>query len=130
MDQERWTTFCCNPFGRAKHSRQKKNLRPVLPWMREKPPSLPLKAKVCDDCRKKLTMAPLPRSESEEVVESSEEVVESGEEDNASSEQEEVFYQQESLQPLNQCLTAIGETPIAKKEATTSQISQTEAEEN
>ena len=61
-------------------------------------------------------MAPLPRSESEEVVESSEEeVVESGEEDNASSEHEEVFYQQESLQPLNQCLTAIGETPIAKK---------------
>ena len=71
---------------------------------------------MCDDCRKKLTMAPLPRSESEEVVKSSEEeVVESGEEDNASSEHEEVFYQQESLQPLNQCLTAIGETPIAKK---------------
>ena len=83
--------------------------------MCEKLLSLPPKAKVCDDCRKKLTMAPLPRPESEEVVKSSEEeVVESGEEDNASSEHE-VFYQQESLQPLNQCLTAIGETPIAKK---------------
>ena len=51
-------------------------------------------------------MAPLPRSESEDVESSEEEVVESGEEDNASSEHEEVFYQQESLQSLNQCLTA------------------------
>ena len=77
--------------------------------MREKLPSLPLKAKVCDDCKtKKKSVAPLPRSESEEVVES-------GEEDSANSEYEEIFYQQESLQPLNQCLTAIGETPIAKK---------------
>ena len=108
MDQQRWATFCRNPFGRAQHFCQKKNLRPVLPWMREKLPSLPLKAKVCDDCRKKLTVVPLPRSESEEVLESSEE-------DSASCEGEEVFYQQESLQPVNQCLTAIGETPIAKK---------------
>ena len=76
----------------------KKNLQPILPWMCEKLPSLSLKAKMCDNCRKKLTMAPLPRSELEEVVESSEEeVVESGEEDNACSEHEEVFYQQESL---------------------------------
>lgn len=76
--------------------------------MCEKLPSLPLKGKVRDGCRKQLTMAPLPRSESEEVIKS-------GEEDGASSEGEEVFHQQESLQPVNQCLTAIGETHIAKK---------------
>ena len=53
-------------------------------------------------------MAPLPRFESEEVVKSSEE-------DGASSEREEAFYQQESLQTVDQCFTAIGETSIAKK---------------
>ena len=55
----------------------------------------------------------------------SEEVVESGVEDSASSEHEEVFY----LQPFDQCLTAIGETPIAKKKLQQIEYRKTEAEE-
>ena len=77
--------------------------------MCEKLPSLSLKAKVCDDCRKMLAKTPLPRSESEEMIESSQE------DSDASSEREEVYYQHELLQPVNQCLSAIGETPILKK---------------
>ena len=55
-------------------------------------------------------------------------MIESSQEDSdASSEREEVFYQHEFLQPMNQCLSAIGETPILKKKlATTCQISKTE----
>ena len=33
MERQHWATFCCrNPFGRVKHSSQKKNLRPVY-WL-------------------------------------------------------------------------------------------------
>ncbi len=86
-----WGTFCCNPFGKAKHSCQKKNLRPVLPWMCEKLPSLLLKDKVCDDCRKKLAKT----SESVVMFESSQEG------GGASSESEELFHQHESLEPIS-----------------------------
>ena len=62
-------------------------------------------AKVCDDCKMK---TPLPSSESVETFESSQEG------GDASSDHE-VLHQLESLEPINQCLSVIGETPIAKK---------------
>ena len=90
--------------------------------MCEKLPSLPLKGKVRDGCRKQLTMAPLPRSESEEVIKS-------GEEDGASSEGEEVFHQQESLQPES-VFDCHWRDTYCQKEAITIKISQTEGEKN
>ena len=108
MDQPQWMNVCCNPFGKAKHSHVRKNLRPVLPWMCEKLSSLTLGAKVCDACRKKLAQVPVARSESTDQFESSQE-------DAGASSQEEVSYEHESLESINQCLSAIGETPVVKK---------------
>ena len=108
MDQPKWANVCCNPFGKAKHSYMRNNLRPVLPWMCEKLSSLTLGAKVCDTCRKKLTQVPIARPESTDQFESSLD-------DAGASSQEEVSYQQESLESINQCLSAIGETPVVKK---------------
>ena len=90
----------------------KKNLRPVLPWMCEKLPSLTLGAKICDNCRKKLAQISEPVSAPEEHGSN-----ESGQDDPSASSQveEDVFCAQESLDPINQCLGAIGETPIVRK---------------
>ena len=52
MAQKQWTNSCCNPFNNLRH--KKTSLRPVLPWMCEKIPTLTLKQKICDSCRKKL----------------------------------------------------------------------------
>ncbi len=108
MDQ--WASVCCNPFGKAKHSHMRKNLRPVVPWMCEKLPSLSLRAKVCDACRKKLAQVTEARAESPDQFESSQEDA------GASSQlEEDVSYQHKSLESINQCLSAIGETPVVKK---------------
>ena len=53
---------CCNPFGKPKHSSQRKNLRDALPWMRERVPSIPLGAKICDECRKRIGKLPIPET--------------------------------------------------------------------
>ena len=110
MAQPPWASACCNPFRKPNHSSERKNLRPVLPWMCEKIPSLILGAKMCDDCRKKVAKLPAPEAESEAPLESSEEA-------NASSYSlcEELRSPYESLESGNQCLTALGETPIVKK---------------
>ena len=52
MAEKQWTNSCCNPFNNPRH--KKTSLRPVLPWMCEKIPTLTLKQKICDSCRKKL----------------------------------------------------------------------------
>ncbi len=67
MDLPQWKTACCNPFEKPKHP-SKKNLRPVLPWMCERLPSLTLGAKICDDCRKKLVQIAVPVSAPEELA--------------------------------------------------------------
>jgi hypothetical protein len=51
---------CCNPLGKPNHSSQRKNLRDVLPWMRERVPSIPVGAKMCDGCRKCVRKLPIP----------------------------------------------------------------------
>ena len=110
MAQLQWTSACCNPFNKPGHSPKKRNLRPVLSWMCEKVPSLTLGAKICDDCRKKEASIPTPEAKSETPLESSEEACAS-----SHSLYEEVYSQHLSLEPVNQCLSAIGETPIVKK---------------
>ena len=39
--------------------RKKKNMRPILPWMLEKFPSLTRGGKICDSCRKQLAQIPV-----------------------------------------------------------------------
>ena len=75
MAQKLWATECCNPFGKAKHSHIRKNLRPVLPWMCKKLSSLSLE--VCDACRKELSRVPIAATESADLFESSEDVASS-----------------------------------------------------
>jgi len=100
MEQVQWMNVCCNPFNKTGHSSKKKNLRPVLPWMLEKIPSLVPGAKVCDSCRKELAQLE----------------VESDPFNNSSNELDSTYIcQQESLKSVNECLQAIGETPIIKK---------------
>ena len=110
MAQLPWTSACCNPFSKPKHSSKRKNLRPVLQWMCEKVPSLTLGAKICDDCRKKVASIPTPEAESEIPLESSEEACAS-----SHSVYEEECSPHASLEPVNQCLNALGETPIVEK---------------
>ena len=100
MDYPKWQNACCNPFAKATHSKKSK-LRSVLPWMCEKMSTLTLEDKICDNCRKKL-------ADMSSATESSEEDVEVGGTEN-------VLQEEESLDPFNQCLSAIGETPVVKK---------------
>lgn len=46
-------TKCCRPLGGGKCS---KSLRNVLPWMQQKNPTLNLNQKICDSCRKALSL--------------------------------------------------------------------------
>ena len=69
-------------------------------WMLEKIPSLVPGAKICDSCRKELAQLE----------------VESDPFNNSSNELDSTYIcQQESLKSVNECLQAIGETPINKK---------------
>ena len=97
MNQVQWMNICCNPFNKVGHSSKKKNLRPVLPWMIEKFPFLVPEAKICDSCRKQLTVESNPDNDSGDEIDSS------------------YVCQQESLKSINHCLQAIGETPVSKK---------------
>ena len=101
MDHPKWKSVCCNPLNKDRHSHRRTNLRPVLPWMCEKVPSLSLGAKVCDACRKELALLPTESSQEDDTADS--------------NSQEEVSYPNDSLDTLNQCLSAIGETPVIKK---------------
>ena len=55
MEQVQWANVCCK-FNKPGHLyiRKKKNLRPILPWMLEKFPSLTRGGKIGDSCRKQL----------------------------------------------------------------------------
>ena len=104
MDQSKWANICCNPFSKAQHSSKRKNLRPVVPWMCEKLPSLTIGDKICDDCRKKFTKLSMPRTKSSQESACA-----------STASEEKVLHQQGSLESVNQCLTTIGESPIMKK---------------
>ena len=115
MDKPKWQNKCCNPFAKPHHLK-KSNLRPVLQWMCEKLPTLTVGDKICAGCRIELAKIPVAEVNSTESIESGEcSLIESALESGACSLQEDAFQKQESLKSLNQCLAAIGETPIAKK---------------
>ena len=78
--------------------------------MYEKLPSLTLGANICDDCKEKIAKLPTPEPESEAPVESSEEAYAS-----TYSLSGELCSPRESVESVNQCLIALGETPIVKK---------------
>ena len=91
---------CCNPFKKTGHS-SKKNLRPVLPWMLEKIPSLIPGTEICDSCRKaelaQLAVESNPLDDQYDELDSS------------------YVCQQDTLKSINECLKSIGETPVLKK---------------
>ena len=99
MDYPTWKNTCCNPFAKPRHSKRSK-LRPVLPWMCEKKSTLTLDDKICDDCRKKLATMPS---------------IESSQEDGEVDAESDVFEKEVSLESLNTCLRAMGETPVVKE---------------
>ena len=109
MAEAPWASTCCNPFGKPKRS-SKRNLCPVLSWMYEKLPSLTFGAKICNDCRKKIAKLPTPEPESETPVGLSEEAYAS-----TYSLSGELCSPHESVESVNQCLIALGETLIVKK---------------
>ena len=113
MDKPKWKKTCCNPFHQPNHSK-KSNLRHVLSWMCEKQPNLTLDDKICDDCRKKLAKLPVLSAEVEST-DSESQGWESQDVGESSQLEESALHQQESVESLNQCLSAIGETPITKK---------------
>ena len=96
MEQVQWANVCCNPFNKPGHSYKKKNLRPILPWMLEKFPSLTQGGKICDRCRKQLAVESNLDESCDDDVDSS------------------YACQQDQLESINECLKAIGETPVVK----------------
>ena len=66
-------------------------------WMIEKFPLLVPEAKICNSCRKQLAVESNPVNDWDDEIDSS------------------YVCQQESLKSINQCLQAIGETPVCKK---------------
>lgn len=101
MEKIQWTYTCCNPFNKPGHLSKKKSLRPILPWMIEKFPSLQAGDKICDSCRKQLGQTTV-----EEIS-----VDESLDDDIDNS----YTCHQEQLESINECLKVIGETPVVKK---------------
>ena len=106
---------CCNPLGKPNHSSRRKNLRDVLPWMRERVASIPVGAKICDECRKYVGKLPIPES----VPASSDSDEEEGEIPggigDADFESLQAMKSQEYAEPLqgiNDCLRKVGQTPI------------------
>ena len=100
MEQVQWISMCCNPLNKTGHSSKKKNLRPVLPWMLEKTPSLMPGAKICDSCRKELAQL---AAESNRLDDPCDELDSS------------YVCQQDDLKSINECLKSIGEIPVIKK---------------
>ena len=89
MAQKQWTNSCCNLFNNPRH--KKSSLRPVLPWMCEKIPTVTLEQKICDSCRKKLAEK---KTEVEET-------------------NDDTFHYQD-LESINKGLSIIGESPVIK----------------
>ena len=102
MDKPKWNIKCCNPFAKPDHLKRCR-LRTVLPWMCQRMSTINLGDKICETCRKQLSKVPSTEVESLESVESGQE---------ASVDELSAF---ESLESLNQCLGAIGETPVVRK---------------
>ena len=112
MEQVQWSNVCCNPFNKPGHYSMKKNLRPVLPWMIEVIPSVKAGGKICDGCRKELT--PLTVKLDNLSVNMHEEPLDESC-DNPCNDLDNDYVCPQDLESINQCLKAIGETPVVKK---------------
>ena len=113
---------CCNPLGKMNHSSKKKNLREVLPWMYERVPSIPVGAKICDECRKQISRLSIPIAAS--LTESDEEGLDEGTQllsdpdfhfPPLSLTSQEHF---KSVSAVNRCLEEVGESPVVAHKLT------------
>lgn len=75
-----------------------------MPWMHERVPSIPVGAKICDECRKRVGKLPVP-----EIVPST-----SCSDEDEGEVPEDIKSQEhaEALQGINDCLGKVGQTPI------------------
>lgn len=109
--------FCCNPLGKSVHTRWRKNLRKVQPWMVQKCPNvgLTLDRKICSLCRKSISEMPGPSCITETDAEADQPELLS--DDNSEVEvQSEMWTDRDtSLNSLNDKLLSLGESPVKKK---------------
>ena len=93
----------------------KKNLRPVLSWMVDVLPSVKADGKVCDSCRKQLTLLIVkPSSLDNTSVSTNEELLDESC-DNPCNDADDDYACPLDLESINECLKGIGETPVIKK---------------
>ena len=93
----------------------KKNLRPVLSWMVDVLPSVKADGKVCDSCRKQLTLLIVkPSSFDNTSVSTNEEPLDESC-DNPCNDADDDYVCPLDLESINECLKGIGETPVIKK---------------
>ena len=103
MECTRYATLeCSNPFGKSGHRvRDKKKLRNVTDWMLEKFDDLSKETKICDSCRKKLS------------IKNNEEVNETCAENCAMDEN--FASTSQIIGTLNTSLHELGESPVNKR---------------
>ena len=108
---------CCNPLGKTNHSSKRKNLTEVLLWMYERVLSIPVGAKICDECRKQISRLSIPKASS--PTESDEEELDEGTTQFPSDPDFHIsplsLTSQEhfkSVSTVNRCLEEVGESPI------------------
>ena len=110
MDQS-----CCNPFEIPGHtwSSRRKNLRPVIAWMRERSPHITIGMKICDTCRKKLS------KELPDPIESVTSKLDPPTILNLQATESDPLFSRgsEAVSSLNVCLEEIGETPLCQSRA-------------
>ena len=104
--------MCCNPLGRHNHASKRTNLRDVLPWMRERVPSIPIGAKICDECRKRVGKLPVPETVPSTSSDEEEGEIPEGIGDDYDFESPRTMISEEALQGVNDCLEKVGQTPI------------------
>ena len=115
MEQVSWRNVCCNPFNKPGHYSMKKNLRPVLSWMIDVLPSVKADGKICDSCRKQLTLLIVkPSSLDNASVSTNEEPLDESC-DNPCNDADDDYACPLDLESINECLKGIGETPVIKK---------------
>lgn len=106
--------FCCNPLGKSGHTRFRKNLRKVQPWMVQKCPNITVEQKICSSCRKTISEMPGPSCILETDAEA--EQPELSDDKSEGQVKSEIWTDRDTtLDSLNDTLLSLGETPVKKK---------------
>ena len=114
MEPVSWRNVCCNPFNKPGHYSMKKNLRPVLSWMIDVLPSVKADDKVCDSCRKQLTLLIVkPSSLDNTFVSTNEEPLDESC-DNPCNDADDDYACPFDLESINECLKGIKEAGTQK----------------